>query len=388
MDPAHYVDGPFGRPHRPPGDRHAFWYYSPRTIPRDLSLDLRTVSALSRADNALGLLAGFGHLVREPELLIGPYLRREAVASTRIEGTQTTLDDVLKSEIRLAEATAETEEVRQYIVAAQLGMTLIAELPLSQRLITAVHRELLKGVRGQQRMPGEFRTSPVWVGSPTDTPDTADYVPPLHTEIPTLMSDLEMFANTPSPYPPLIHAGLLHYQFETIHPFLDGNGRIGRLLVPLYLIQEGRLPSPILYVSGYLESHRAEYYERLQAVRERGQIQEWLQFFLTAVERQAIDGATRARLLVQRREAYLAEAATSRSRLSAVADLVFQNPVVTVARVEVASGLTNQGARNLVAEAERRGWLSKVGRIGGRDYWVAADLNRIMQAPIGELSAG
>ncbi|WP_136517441.1 Fic family protein [Cellulomonas telluris] len=386
MLPTAYMDTPFGRPHRTPGDSRAFWHYSPRPIPRDLQLDLATVSALSRADNALGLLAGFGHLVRDPELLLGPYLRREALASTRIEGTRTTLDEVLRTEIHLSKANADTEEVWQYISAARLGMKLIEELPLSQRLIKAVHKELLQGVRGQERMPGQLRTSPVWVGSPTDTPDTAEYVPPLHTQLPELMGDLESFANEPSPYPPLVHAGLLHYQFETIHPFLDGNGRIGRLLVSLYLIQQGRLPSPILYLSGYLENHRSEYYARLQAVREKGQIQEWLQFFLTAVEKQATDGATRARLLVQKREEYFAEASTSRSRLSVIADLVFQNPVITVARAEAASGLTNQGARNLVAEAERRGWLTKVGRISGRDYWLARAVYAVMQDPLDTLA--
>ncbi|TQL02535.1 Fic family protein [Cellulomonas sp. SLBN-39] len=386
MDPLLYADTVFGRPHRTPGDRRAFWYYSPRPIPRDLDLTLPTIAALSRADNAIGLLTGFGHLVRDPEMLIGPYLRREALASTRIEGTQTTLDDVLRSEAHLDEATVDTQEVWQYIDAARLGMELITALPLSQRLITSVHRKLLSGVRGQERMPGELRRSPVWVGSATDTPDTAQYVPPLHTDLPDLMTDLELFANEPSPYPPLIHAGLLHYQFETIHPFLDGNGRIGRLIVSLYLMQEGRLPAPILYLSGYLEARRSEYYDRLQAVRERGEIQEWLQFFLTAVERQAVDGATRARLLVQKREEYLSEASTSRGRLSVIADLVFQNPIMTVARAQSASGLSNQGARNLVGDAVARGWLTKVGRMSGRDYWIAQDVHQIMQAPLDALT--
>lgn len=326
-------------------------------------------------------------LVRDPELLIGPYLRREAIASTRIEGTQTTLDEVLRSEAHLGAATADTQEVWQYVDAARLGMSLLADLPLTQRLIKTVHRQLLDGVRGKDRMPGELRTSPVWIGSPTDTPDTAEYVPPLPDELPGLMTDLELFANEPSPYPPLVHAGLLHYQFETIHPFLDGNGRIGRLLVSLYLMQEGRLPAPILYLSGYLEDRRSEYYARLQGVRETGAIQEWLQFFLTAVEKQAIDGATRARLLVQKREEYFAEASTTRSRLSVIADLLFQNPIVTVARAETSSGLTNQGARNLVTDAERRGWLTKVGRIGGRDYWIAQDVHAIMESPLDQLTS-
>lgn len=379
MDPARFMDTDFGRAHKTPGDRHAFWYFAPRPLPRDLTLAPATIRALSQADAALGRLEGFGHLVREPELLVGPYLRREAIASTRIEGTRTTLDEMLRSEVTGMAGNADLEEVWQYISAAKLGMALVRELPLTQRVIKLVHAELLKGVRGKERLPGEFRTSPVWIGSPTDTPDTATYVPPLPADIPELFTDFETFVNDTTEYPVLIRAALMHYQFETIHPFLDGNGRIGRLLVTLLLMLEGRLNEPILYLSGYLESHRAEYYERLQAVRERGEIQEWLQFFLTAVARQAEDGAARARLLVQKREEYLAVAATTRSRLSAVADLVFQNPVVTVAAVEEASGLSNQGARNLVRDAERRGWLSHMGTVSGRHYWVAREVYSIIQ---------
>lgn len=386
MDPAQFVDSPFGSAQKTPGDKYAFWHFAPKPIPRDLHLDSATVLALSRADAALGLLEGFGHLVREPELLVGPYLRREALASTRIEGTRTTLDELLQSEAVGRPDNDDAEEVWQYISAARMGTELIKELPLTQRVIKLLHAELLKGVRGKERMPGDFRTSPVWVGSTTDTPETADYVPPLHTQIPELMGDFELFVNEVSPYPTLIQAALMHYQFETIHPFLDGNGRIGRLIVSLLLMQEKRLPSPILYLSGYLESHRSEYYERLQSVRSRGEIQEWLQFFLTAVERQARDGATRARLLVQKREQYLSTASVSRARLSVVADLIFKNPFITVAMVEKASGLTNQGARNLVNDAADRGWLTKVGNVSGRHYWVATEVYSIIQDPLDQLT--
>ncbi len=175
----------------------------------------------------------------------------------------------------------------------------------------------------------------------------------------------------------------MHYQFETIHPFLDGNGRIGRLLIVLLLVESGRLPAPLLYLSGYLESHRREYYDRLQAVRERGEVQEWLQFFLTAVRRQAEDAINRATALIDLREEWIVAAASSRSRLSAVVDLLLANPYVTVGRVQRALGVTNQGARNLVKEAERRGWLTELATTGpgGRTYWVADRVLDVLQSP-------
>lgn len=382
VDPSRFTTTPFGRVAKQPGDRHAFWYFAPAPIPRDLHLEPATIRVLSEADAALGRLAGFGYLVRDPELLVGPYLRAEAIASTRIEGTRTSLDEVLRSEVSGHPDNADTEEVWQYVSAARLGMRLLSGLPLTQRLIKMVHAELLDGVRGRERLPGQFRTSPVWVGSSDDNPETAEYVPPPVEAVPELMADLERFMNEGGEYPTLVRAALAHYQFETIHPFLDGNGRVGRLLVSFFLMQEGRLDQPILYLSGYLEDRRMEYYARLQAVRERGEIQEWLRFFLTAVKKQADDGATRARLLVQKREEYLAEAATSRARLAAIADMVFKNPVTTVAAVQEVTGLTNQGARNLIGEAERRGWLRKAAAISGRHYWLAEEVYSIIEQPL------
>lgn len=175
----------------------------------------------------------------------------------------------------------------------------------------------------------------------------------------------------------------MHYQFETIHPFLDGNGRIGRLLIGRLFQQEGRLTNPLLYLSGYLERHRREYYERLQAVRERGEIQQWLQFFLTAVQRQAADGVDRTGELVRVRERYLAEASRSRSRIGELVKLLFANPFVTVRRVESALKITNQGARNLIHDAESRSWVRQSGRAGrgGRRYWVAHEVFDIIEAP-------
>lgn len=326
-----------------------------------------------------------GHLIADPQLLLGPYVTREALASSRIEGTQASLAEVLQAgaEVDGTEPTTDdVAEVQAYVRATYRGLELIRTLPISQRLILDVHRVLLTGVRGEDRLPGELRRSPVWVGSPTDRPETALFVPPLPEHLADLLADWERFVNEPGPQPALVRCALMHYQFETIHPFLDGNGRIGRLLIGLLLQQEGRLTTPLLYLSGYLEAHRREYYERLQAVRERGEIQEWLQFFLTAVQRQAEDGVDRAAQLVRLREEYVSAASRSRSRIGEVVPLIFANPFVTVRRVEAALGITNQGARNLIRDAEARGWLQllRVRGRGRRQYWVAHRIFEIIEA--------
>ena len=384
MDPEKFRSPEFGEATREPGNKRAFWYFSPKFIPRKLDLDPATILALSDADAALGHLQGLGHLVRDPQLLVGPYLTREAVASSRIEGTQASLSDVLQAEAIGSTPTEDIAEVERYIAATRLGYELVKTLPISQRLIFQLHETLLEGVRGEEKLPGELRRSPVWVGSPTDSPDTATYVPPLPAELPELLTDWEVFVNSPGGLPSLIRCGLMHYQFETIHPFLDGNGRIGRLLINLMLVEEGRLTTPLLYMSGYLEAHRQEYYDRLQNVRERGQIQEWLQFFLTAVRRSADDAVARAGKLVSLRESYLEEASRTRSNLPGLVDLLFKNPYLNVGRVERALDITNQGARNLIRDAARRGWVTEIGTIGrgGRMYWVAHEIYHVIEAPL------
>ena len=383
MDPRQFTSTAFGESHREPGNRQAFWYFRPEPIPRNLELDLATIDALSEADAALGQLHGLGRLIPDPELLLGPYITREAVASSRIEGTEASLSEVLQAEVE--EPGTRTEDVaavERYVAATRLGLELIKSLPISRRLVCELHKELLDSVRGADKLPGEFRRSPVWVGSPSDRPDTATFVPPLPDLLPELFADWERYVNEDSKRP-LIKAALMHYQFETIHPFLDGNGRIGRLLIGLLLVDAGRLPTPLLYLSGYLETHRREYYDRLQAVRERGEIQEWLQFFLTAVKRQADDAIARATTLVDLRESYLGEAMTTRSSLPKLVELIVRNPYVTVLRVQRSLGLTNQGARNVIRDAERRGWLREIGTRGrgGRTYWLASAVFDAIEAP-------
>jgi Fic family protein len=348
-------------------------------------LDDATILALSEADSALGYLQGLGQLIRDPDLLIGPFLTQEAVASSRIEGTKASLSDVLKAEQEVQPAKSDDiDEVVRYLDASHLGFKLIRTLPITQRLITQVHKELMSGVRGAERQPGEIRTSPVWIGSATHTLTNARYVPPAPHHLAELLTDWEKFVNEPGSLPVLVRCALMHYQFETIHPFLDGNGRIGRLLVGLMLIREERLTAPILYLSGYLEKHREEYYDRLQAVREHGAVQDWLQFFLRAIHKQAGDAVIRAKRLVDLRETYLEKSQQDRSRITAVVGMIFRNPFISAKNVTDRLGISDQGARNLLLRAEDFGWLKRIGTVGkgGRTLWVAEDIYRIIDGPL------
>lgn len=385
MEANRFVDSVFGSPAHEPGAAWAFTFYMPKPIPRQLELKQGVVVALSDADAALGHLQGLGMLIRDPSLLIGPYQRREALASSRIEGTQASLSDVFQAELDDDSKDDDTREVQRYLEATSLAYKLAERLPITQRLVLQVHATLLHGVRGEEKNPGELRRSPVWVGRPGDTPETAAFVPPLPAHLPGLMSDWEKFVNDEGlGLPALVQAALVHYQFETIHPFLDGNGRIGRLLINLLLMARNRLPLPLLYLSNYFETHRGAYYDRLQAVREDGDIDGWLLFFLGAVKEQADDAVARSRRLVEIREEYYGEAIKERSSLPRLVELIVRNPFVTVGSVERQLGLTNQGARNLIKKAEDRGWLTTLGAHGrgGREHWYASRVFEVMEAPM------
>lgn len=324
-------------------------------------------------------------LIHDPSALIGPYLRREALSSTRIEGTQASLSEVFQAELDDQLPNDDVLEVQRYLEATRLADTLSRELPLAQRLILQVHAALVREVRGEERSPGEYRRTPVWVGGAGATPETAAFVPPLPEHLPPLLTDWERFVNDDGHgYPALIQAALMHYQFETIHPFLDGNGRIGRLLINLQLMLRRRLNHPLLYLSTYFETHRSDYYERLQGVRERGDIDAWLLFFLEAVREQAGDAIARSQRLVQVRESYFGEAIQARSSLPRLVAMIVENPFVTVRAVESRLGLTNQGARTLILSAVSRGWLVSLGRRGrgSREYWYAPGVFDVMNAPM------
>lgn len=383
MDPERYDAPQFGRATREPGNKWAYWYYRPAHIPRDLPLQPLTVKALSDADAALGRLQGVSALIQDPELLIGPYLTQEAVASSRIEGTQTSLEEVLQDEVSgQATRSEDVAEVKAYLAATRQGFELIKSWPLSQRLVLELHKTLLTGVRGQERHPGEFRRTPVWVGSPTDNPTTAAYVPPLPPDLPELIADWEAYVNVPDLSPTLVRCALMHYQFETIHPFLDGNGRIGRLLIVFFLVVRDRLPSPLLYLSPFFEARRQAYYEALQGVRQRGELDAWLRLFLDGVQTQANDALARAERLSDLRERYRASVqATTRGGANRLVDLVFEQPVVNSRTVERRLGLSRPAALNALRQLETLGILGSAAEgPRGQLRWRAQEVLELLVA--------
>lgn len=356
----------------PDGPYEAF---VPEPIPRAVSLDGATVFALSKADLALGRLAGAGRLLPNPHILVNPYIIREAVSSSAIEGTQASVSDVYEA---AAEGTSrgDVAEVRNYVEALQRGLSRLPELPISKRLVAEIHGILLTGVRGRERTPGRFRTSQNFIGSPDDRPQTAIFVPPPPGEdMERALADWERFSHEDLEMPLLIRCALLHYAFETIHPFLDGNGRLGRLLIVFFLLEKQVLPSPLLYLSAYFERNRTEYTSRLQAIREAGELQLWLRFFLRGIEVQAADAVERAERLADLRERYRRQLAGSRSRAAEVVDLLFENPIATGPFVSERLGMTWQGAKNLLEQLEREGIVRPYrSPAGARRSWIAADL--------------
>ncbi len=327
----------------------------------DLGGPLREL--LSEADYALGRLDGAILTLPNPELFVFMYVRKEAVLSSQIEGTQSSLQNLLAAEARLADpdAPADVAEVVNYVRAMNHGLARLAELPVSVRLIREIHEVLMRGVRGGELEPGELRTSQNWIGPGGCTLAEATFVPPPPQEVPRALADLEKFLHDGTGLPPLIQVGLAHAQFETIHPFLDGNGRIGRLLITFLLTEKKLLARPVLYLSHYFKRRRAEYYDRLQAVRDTGDWEGWLDFFLRGVAEVSREATHTAAAILRMREEYrskitdrLGRAAGSGHRIM---DRLFDHPIVTVARVRQWLGVTPAGANNLVRRLVEIGLL-------------------------------
>lgn len=379
MERTDYASTPFGKPRRTLG-RHGYVAYFPEPIPRAIELPTPTVRLLADAEASLGKLAGVGQLVPNPHLLIRPYLLREALSSARIEGTQASLADVFEVQASGEAPNADVEEVLNYIDALEWGLGQLGKLPLGVRLIRDMHRRLLSGVRGRERTPGKFRTTQNWVGESGSTVETARFVPPPPAELPALLADWERYAHETVEVPILIQNALLHYQFETLHPFLDGNGRIGRLLSVFLLVEHGRLPAPLLYLSAYLERDRARYYDTLQAVRQRGDVVPWIELFLSAVHTQAADAVVRSQRIVELRERYRAAAsAITSNKAIALVDLVCETPIISSHAVETSLGVTRPTALKLLRQLEDVGVLEQ-GNAGprGQRRYLAQELMAVV----------
>jgi len=354
--------------------------YVPPPLPPQPAIDaLALLPKLSAAERAIGRLDGITVLLPRQELFLYMYVRKEAVLSSQIEGTQSTLSDLLRFE-NDAQAGAPIDDIREvsnYVDAMMYGLARLDEFPLSLRLIREMHSRLLKSARGSTKAPGEFRRSQNWIGG--TRPGNALYVPPPVNELDNCLSDFERFMHEEdSGLPPLLKAGLLHVQFESIHPFLDGNGRIGRLLVTLYLCANGILHKPLLYLSLYLKTNRADYYRLLQEVREHGAWEAWLEFFLDGVAQtanQAFDAATRIVELFRRdRERITAEGRRAGSALR-VHELLQKNPFATAATLTTHTGLTTPTVNAALEDLARLGIVREVtGRQRGRVFGYSAYL--------------
>jgi Fic family protein len=322
---------------------------------------------LSAADLALGRLDGSIATLPNPGLFVMMYVRKEAVLSSQIEGTQSSLQDLLAAEAKVtggAAAPADVDEVINYVAAMRLGLGRLAELPVSARLIREIHARLMQGARSGGLTPGEFRRSQNWIGPAGATIADASFVPPPPEAVTEAMSDLERFLHADSGLPTLVRIGLAHAQFETIHPFLDGNGRVGRLLITLLLCEAGVLERPVLYLSHYFKQHRMEYYDRLQRIRDAGDWEGWLAFFLrgvAAVSREASDTARKILLLrEEHRSAITDRFGRAAGNGHRVLESLYERPIIAVADVQALLGVTYPAANNLVARLEQAGILVEI----------------------------
>ena len=320
---------------------------------------------LSEADRALGRLDGSVHTLPNPDLFVYMYVRKEAVLSSQIEGTQSSLQDLLSAEAEVGGgAPPDVDEVVNYVRAMNRGLARLKELPVSVRLIREIHAELLHGVRGSRLTPGELRRSQNWIGPGGASLANATFVPPPPEDVPGALGDLETFLHLSDDVPLLVKFGLAHAQFETIHPFLDGNGRLGRLLMTFLLCERGVLEQPALYLSHYFKVHRQEYYERLQAVRDGGDWEGWLAFFLKGIVEVSAQAAETARRILALREEHRSLIAERLGRAAGNGHRVLQHlyvrPIVSATHVQDLLGSTFAGANQIVKRLEGLGILVEI----------------------------
>lgn len=361
----------------------AYTAFVPAPLPPRLSWTPTLIGALSDADRLIGRLAGEGHALPNPHILIRPFVAREAVLSSRIEGTQATLGELLASEAGAAvdRSPDDLREVANYVAAMQHGIGRLPSLPLSLRLIREVHARLMKGVRGDHATPGEFRRSQNWIGPPGCTLATASYVPPPPNEIMPCLGDLETFLNDRS-LPPLVQIALAHYQFEAIHPFLDGNGRVGRLLITLYLVERGVLPQPLLYLSAFFDATRADYYGLLRGVTERGAWGPWVEYFLNGVARQSEDALNRTHRINQCLAKWRQKTAGLPSRTpTLLLDMLAGNPFLTVTQAAKKLNVAFTTVQRSVDRLEKLAILAQVGKAKRDRVYCAKALLAILDEP-------
>lgn len=357
--------------------------FVPNNLPPPMTWDNAVVSSLSRADFLLGKLAREGSRLPNPHLFLRPFLAREAVLSSKIEGTQTTLGEVLAASagVPVRHNVSDLQEVQNYIEALDYGLKRMQELPLSLRLIREIHGRLMQGVRGSHATPGEFRRSQNWIGVPGCTLNTAKFVPPPPEQLMDCLSALERFMHNRE-LPPLIHIALCHYQFEAIHPFLDGNGRMGRLLIILLLIEHHMLPSPLLYLSAFFEATRDEYYKQLFAVSSQSSWNDWLVYFLSGVAVQSEDVLSRAERMNELLNDWKLQVA--RGSMSILMDVVQGlaiNPYCTVSKTAQDFGVAYSTAQRAIQKLEILGIIEQTSESKRDRVYCATKILAILEEP-------
>lgn len=358
--------------------------FIPNNLPPDpaISVDPEMHDLLSQADRALGRLDGSIQTLPNPELFVFMFARKEAVLSSQIEGTQASINDLLKAEAEVLDPSSprDVDEVLNYLRAMNRGLARLKELPLSVRLMKEMHANLLHGVRGQHQQPGEIRRSQNWIGPQGCALTDATYVPPPHQEAEAALSALEKFIHDDDHIPPLIKIGLVHSQFETIHPFLDGNGRIGRLLITFFLCEKGFLQKPVLYLSHFFKANRDSYYQHLQRVRDRGEWEEWLKFFLRGVATVAEQATDTARKIVALRETHRAliidTFGSSGANAIRLLEQLYKRPSITVNKAREFLEISYPNANNLVLKlVEQKIMFEVTGQARNRVFFYSPYIN-------------
>ena len=340
--------------------------FIPNSLPPEppLRWDDEMLSLLSQADQSLGRLDGVGDRLPNPDMFVTMYVRKEAVLSSQIEGTQASLEDVLEYEVNTRRRLpADVAETYNYVEALNAGLARLNELPLCNRLFREIHGILMQGVRGQEKSPGEFRTSQNWIGPPGSSLSTATYVPPPPYEMTQAMGNLELYLNAAAPASLLIKAGLAHGQFEMIHPFLDGNGRLGRLLITFLLCQQKVLARPLLYLSAYFKEYQDEYYARFYAISSDGDWEGWLKYFLKGVGQVSQEAAETARKIIAMREEHrqrVIDQVRGRQNGLALLDDLYETPMVSVNYIRDRLGVSYGTANNLANDLAQVGILEEI----------------------------
>ena len=350
--------------------------YVPDPLPPIIHWDLSLVSALSDADRLLGYLAGEGGKLPNPHILIRPFMAREAVLSSRIEGTQATLGDILavRAGAQVVTNVDDVKEVNNYVIALEYGIKRIKKLPLSLRLIKELHAKLMTGVRGDHATPGEFRRSQNWIGATGCTLMNATYVPPSPEYLMSCLAKLEDFLHDRT-LPPLVQIALIHYQFEAIHPFIDGNGRVGRLLITLFLIERDVLPVPLLYLSAFFEATRKEYYARLLAVSQEGDWAGWLRYFLNGIAQQAEDAISRVTRINQLLDTWRKKTVGLPNQLI---DKLASNPFMTINKAADSMGVSYTTMQRAVTRLEKLGIVYEISGGKRNRVYCARDILMIL----------